>query len=91
MNKEVNNPDNPYYEGILKNFVVLGFYQEPVNTRKLNPIDPAQLVAVAKYYETKEEAKAYLNRLRVVYRSRFLFGEIRALKFGINAAFWEKV
>lgn len=81
----------PYDEGAIKQYALLLMYQERVNTRQLNPLDPAQVRANAFYYE--DMGDAYTEQARAVreHGSRLFYSQVFYLRMGINAAFWEKL
>ena len=81
----------PYLEGAIKEYALLTLYQERVDTRNINPLDPAQIRAHALYFDDLNEASVeYGNALRK-HGSRLFYAEILHMKLGINGAFWESV
>jgi hypothetical protein len=81
----------PYEEGAIKQYAVLLMYQEKVNTRALDPLDPAKVRANAFYFEHMDDAYKAQARAVREHGSRLFFSSVYYLRMGINAAFWEKL
>lgn len=81
----------PYDEGVIKQYAVLLMYQDKVNTRAIDQLDPAQVRAHAFYYEDMGEAFDVQAAAIRDHGSRLFYSQVFYLKMGINAAFWEKL
>jgi hypothetical protein len=81
----------PYDEGAIKQYAVLLMYQERVDTRNINQLDPAAVRANAFYYEDMGEAFNVVAAAVRDHGNRLFLAEVYYLKMGINAAFWEKL
>ena len=81
----------PYDEGAIKQYAVLLMYQERVDTRNINQLDPAQVRAHAFYYEEMGEAFDVVAKAVREHGSRLFYSQVFYLRMGINAAFWEKL
>lgn len=81
----------PYYQGALKQYTVLMMYQERVNTRKLNLIDPAQIRGCSLYYNDLQDAFSAVEEAQKEHGCRLLFFSVYYLQMGINAAFWKNI